>query len=308
MLLYLLYNDCRFSFVTQSGERFELNPQRLIKIGLKGAVVLANLNGEGAILLQLLHSYGMKPEIFGFKLNIIRLECGGVIFKDSGAFGIDLNARHETIIKELYALRILLQKLLNLSLYDRKVSSLSHIAALLMKKHCLDLAISEWEEFKGIFLSSYFGGRREVFSTLLGSSFDYPAMYARIQTGLFPLRFVHTNKSCDVQRYGLHKVKYFYAGASLAPRLPRRNADGSVTYSKGGVGWFWGHELLAFISCGGVVESLGECLVSEDLRPSLKRLQEYLMQERKRYGKTAKVISNSVYGRLALKPTGSVTK
>ena len=236
MLLYLLYRNHQFSLISLSGEKLELNPHRLKKLGGGGAVILANLSSEGTILLHTLNSYGVKPEIFGFKLNIIRMECCGVIFKDSALLGLDLSERHETIVKKVYELRVLLQKLLNLSLYDRRVSSLSYVAALLMKRHCPDLASSQWEEFADIFTGSYFGGRREVFSERLGSSFDYPAMYANIQRGLFPLRFTYAKAHYDTERCGLHKIKYSYAGVSLAPRLPHRNDDHSVTYSKEGTG------------------------------------------------------------------------
>lgn len=133
-------------------------------------------------------------------------------------------------------------------------------------------------------------------------------MYANIQRELFPLRFKYVSGGAGLEGYGLHKIKYRYAGESLAPRLPSRDVNGSVTYSKEGVGWFWHNEISAFAKCGGIVEGLGEYLAAEDLRPSLRRLQEFLIRERGRYGKVAKIISNSVYGRLALKPTNLITK
>lgn len=142
MLAYLLYTNQQFTLVLNSGEKLLLSPQLVKDLGRGGAVVLANLSGEGVILLQLLHSYNMDPKIFGFKLNIIRLECCGVVFKDSERLGVDLNEGHEAIINKIYELRIFLQRLLKISLYDKKVSSLSYIAALLLKRHCPDLSNS----------------------------------------------------------------------------------------------------------------------------------------------------------------------
>lgn len=142
MLAYLLYDNRQFCLVLPSGERLQFSPQLINDLGREGAVVLAKLSGEGVILLQLLHSYGMNPEVFGYKLNVTRLECRGVLFKDSGLLGVDLDSCHETVIKEIYELRIFLQRLLNLSLRDKRVSSLSYVAALLLKRHCPDLSKS----------------------------------------------------------------------------------------------------------------------------------------------------------------------
>lgn len=133
-------------------------------------------------------------------------------------------------------------------------------------------------------------------------------MYANIQREPLPLRFSYISGDVNIKEYGLHKIKYCYTGESPVVRLPSRNANGSVTYLKEGVGWFWHNEISAFVECGGTVESLGECLAAKSLGPYLRRLQEFLIKERKQYGRVAKIISNSIYGRLALRPTNLITK
>jgi hypothetical protein len=271
--------------------------------------LFADLGDTGVIILHYLHEWGLKPDYFGVNLDITYIRVGGASIKNSSLFGIDLSGDFSSVSKNILDLKLFVMECLGKTVYDREINSLASISALLLKREGVSCYYKP-KDLSCVLRAGYFGGRKQSFS-ISGEEtrcYDFPSMYGTIQCEPYPAGLELKTSPVSINRPGFHLVEFRYEGIGLAPRLPIRDAKGSVNYVTSGEGWFWYEELQAFEYCGGKIVALRASIEAEGMQEYLKKINLYLLAKKNLGNKIAKGVANRIYGRLAINPNIKVTR
>lgn len=202
---------------------------------------------------------------------------------------------------------------LNTSLYDFKVNSIASLAMLFVQQQAPHILITLPDDMNEFIKKAYFGGRCELLrpgSHEFSASFDFPSMYGRLLLDNFPNGFSWVPYLGSSPTGGLPQgfieadVNITIGNSGLAV-LPYRHDRFGVVYPEGcfkGVFWYEELELLKKYNRGYVHKIYNILYASPDTL-TCRSLINWLLELRQSKDLFAKKIINSIYGRLAIKPT-----
>lgn len=277
-------------------------------LNINTTLIFADLSGYGLQLINQLDTWSIKFNIFAIRLEIYAIKLNKLTIKNSKLFDIDLNSDYASYYKQYNDLRLLIFRLTKNTIYDRSLYSLATIAAAALKKYCNEGFCFKTKPYDSLIRSNFFGGRKENFQDYNGCAwvFDFKNMYGNILQQSYPKEFIIENNCYIIDAPGFYNVKFSYDGVSKAPKLPVKYSN-NTTYVSNGEGWYWDEELNEFINCGGSVLCLGSRLKAVQFYYPMKDLSEFLILQRDMGLKCAKKVLNSIYGRLAIKPSDKNT-
>lgn len=295
MLIFWYLGETLYGF--DGKRRFEVSDGVIEEIRGRSLVILMDLSAHGLRVVDRLFDGDISAfRVRSYRLNIYKLSYRRLTFKNASLFGLDII--DETSWADVQELESFLWRTCNSSLYSSEVVSSASVAGRCMGKGWF---LKSCPESLAVVEESYFGGRLQVFKTgrfERVNYFDFPSAYGNILGMELPVG-VGLSQEPDINKPGFYLAEYDSRGGHI--RLPSRHgATGGTEYLPAGRGVYWHKELLSVTRGGGVVKLISGAEVISSGRPFMG-VSRALLRERMLGSKHAKLVINSVYGKLATK-------
>lgn len=207
--------------------------------------------------------------------------------------------------------------LLHLNILTEKIYSISAISLFLFKNYFNEknINLKYIKEIDDIVRLGYYGGRCEVFGNSYHDEkifhYDFTGMYSQCMEEKFAYgKFKICFKNLDLQQAGFYHIS-FYSEMEY-PILPHHCAkNGKLMFTNGDLeGVYWFEEINYFLSQGGKIKKINYGVVFENYDYCFKNIVKTcnnLRQQGGFYNALGKLIVNSLYGRLGMNKSNSIT-
>lgn len=283
--------------ISSEGSRSYLSAHHILEIGrFKNAVVFADLRLWGLLFLEEF----VAPQcghwkVTAYRLDIYTIWADGVLIKCSSAFGFLSLA---DAAEAAHHLQKILMSYASSSLTSGKVISRGSVGSALIQARCPSI-LEGGESFCGEGSRHFLHGGiicnfyNKRYSNL--HFFDFPSMYGHIMAeGLF------MGYQPAPRERGAGRLYSVYVG-------PYQKAPGRYIHDKGGWAFVFEEELDVFIKGGGRVIKLESAWSPRSRDSELAALVASLLKIRACGNKAAKLATNSIYGRLAVRDSCTET-